>query len=299
MQPASAMRSARLLGREHQRLGAVEVVAEGSVGLALSKGGAAKTYAHVDPNEDAVCFAAGEGGVLLAVADGHGGAWGAERIVEYLLAEIAPGWTGPAPLLAPDAPDAAWRALGHDVLAEANRVLLEGASERRIEPAHSTLSLALVRHDRDRWLHASIGDSHVFRIDAEGARDVAWASLERSRSFYLGYPMRGRRAEDSTLVATAPRAGLQALVLCTDGLSEVDIGVADPEAAVTEAADALGPHPERHPLELSKGVVLRALAAQRRQRAGDNVGAAVLVLEEPLRDSPADPPPDGRSPARP
>lgn len=280
-EPAPGPRSARLLGRHHRRLGAIEAVAEGRVALALSKGGAAKTYAHVDPNEDAVCFASGAGGTLVAVADGHGGAWGAERIVDYLLSELAPRWTAEAPPVAAPGDAGAWQALGREALLGANRILLESAARERIEPAHSTLSLALVRPEGDRWLHASIGDSHVFAVDRQGVRDVAWASLERSRCFYLGYPLGKRGPESLSHVESAPLAGLEALVLCTDGLSELRIGVADPVAAVRASLAEVDRGSERAPLELCRALVERALAAQVRNRAGDNVGAAVLLLERP------------------
>jgi hypothetical protein len=47
------MRTGLLLGREHQLLGGVAAIAEGSCAIALSLGGAKKVYEHRDPNEDA------------------------------------------------------------------------------------------------------------------------------------------------------------------------------------------------------------------------------------------------------
>ena len=89
------MRSALLRGRDHTRLGITAAVAEGRAAIALSRGGAPKSYRYRDPNEDAALFVEGEGGILLAVADGHGGCDAAETAVEKLLARFAPAWTAP------------------------------------------------------------------------------------------------------------------------------------------------------------------------------------------------------------
>ena len=60
------MQSAFLPGREHGRIGAVEMVAEGPCAIAISRGGAAKNYSHTAPNEDACIFATGSGGITSA-----------------------------------------------------------------------------------------------------------------------------------------------------------------------------------------------------------------------------------------
>ena len=87
------MRSALLRGRDHIQLGVTAAVAEGRAAIAISRGGAAKVYRYRDPNEDTALFARGEGGILLAVADGHGGCDAAEMALGKLLASFAPGWT--------------------------------------------------------------------------------------------------------------------------------------------------------------------------------------------------------------
>ena len=79
------MRTALLRGQDHTDLGAIGLVSEGPAAIAICKGGAMKTYSHLDPNEDAACFAIGDGGMLVAVADGHDGASGAEAAVRALL----------------------------------------------------------------------------------------------------------------------------------------------------------------------------------------------------------------------
>ncbi len=83
--PGDGVKSALLRGRDHTRLGAIEVVAEGVLAIALSVGGFRKSYRHTDPNEDAAAFACGEGGLVVAVADGHGGAVASEAALERLL----------------------------------------------------------------------------------------------------------------------------------------------------------------------------------------------------------------------
>ena len=91
------MRQALLRGRDHLELGAIGVVSEGAVAIAISKGGALKNYQHTDPNEDAAAFAVGAGGILVAVADGHNGSEGAEIALEHLLGDCASAWTAARP----------------------------------------------------------------------------------------------------------------------------------------------------------------------------------------------------------
>jgi hypothetical protein len=75
--------------------------------------------------------------------------------------------------------------------------------------------------------------------------------------------------------------------LATDGLSERGIGVQDPEAAVERSlADAREAALELRPLESVRSLVNTAVTAHRRQRAGDNVAAAVVWLDAPDADDP-------------
>ena len=266
-------------GREHTRLGGVGVVAQGPASVAISKGGARKTYPHVDPNEDCALFACGRGGSLLAVADGHDGEWGSECAVAYLLESVAPLWTALSP---PVGGEEEWKELALDALFDVNDALITRAAERGIAVAHTTLSLVLARPAEDLLVQASMGDSHAFIVSDELAVDLAWASLGQRRSYYLGYGLdRSDRRSVARCHVSCQRLGdARALVLATDGLSEAGIGVLDPAAAAFDAvhrARALD-DPELRPLEASKAVVQAALAAHRQQRAGDNVAAAVLWL---------------------
>lgn len=265
------------MGRDHLEIGAVDAVAEGAAALAISRGGARKQYAHSEPNEDAALFAMGPGGAMIAVADGHEGARGAERVIEYLLEVRAPVWTASE---TPSPSREAWLEQGLDALVDAGNALLADAGKRGTPPAPTTLSLALVRPDQDLLLHASVGDSHVFAAEGHGVLDLGWAARSPRRSWFLGLETESREnLSDRSRVECASPTGLRAVVLATDGLSERGIGVADPAAAVADALDAAA-HlaPDLRPLEASKGVVGAALEAQRRQGSGDNTACAVLWL---------------------
>jgi serine/threonine protein phosphatase PrpC len=285
--------SALLLGRDHQQLGALACVAEGPAAITLSRGGARKTYDHVEPNEDAVLFAYAEhlgqveparveparpGGLLVAVADGHHGSSGSQAALEHIEAEVAPRWTAAAPGIEGEP---AWTAAVLEVLVECNDAVLARAGALGIPSAPTTLSLALVRPSEDLFVYACVGDSHLFRVDAHGARDLGWTSNGNARTYFLGG--RAQAAEEIAARSTfgsAPCTGIRAVALATDGLSEIGIGVADPVGAVLAAIEAAdGVSPSLRPLEACKHLSRTALRAQREQQAGDNVGCAVLWLD--------------------
>lgn len=277
-----SIRSARLFGHAHPVQGAVAAVAEGPVAITLSRGGARKRYAHTDPNEDAAGFALGPYGVLVAVADGHYGARGAELAIEWLLTERASAWTGRPRL---EASADAWSEAGAAVLRAIHRALRQQADELGVAPAPTTLSLGLVRPREGLLLHASVGDSHVFLAsrDATGghvARDLGWASTGRRRCYFAGEAYEGDALEhDHFVIDREPLRGASALVLASDGLSEIRIGVEDPAAAVAEAvAQGFDLEPEHRPLETGRRVTETALAAHRANRSGDNVCTATVWL---------------------
>lgn len=265
------MRSALLRGREHTRLGVTAAVAEGRAAIALSRGGAPKSYHYRDPNEDAALFAEGEGGILLAVADGHGGCDASEIALGKLLATFAPAWTGStAPGLREGWGNQAVAALG-----ELNAAILERVALGGTPTSRTTLALALLRPEDDLLAFASLGDSHVFRL---AAGEVLELGHERERrSCYLGFASETAESlVDKHVAGAQALAGTSAVVLVTDGLSEQGIGVAAPEDAVAECAEAAARgKPELQPLAMARSVVERALAEHRRHRSGDNVAAAV------------------------
>jgi hypothetical protein len=145
-----------------------------------------------------------------------------------------------------------------------------------------------VRPDEGLVVYASIGDSHVFLVPEDpgiGARDLGWASTGRSRAFFLGDEFgRGTPEDDEVLVGCELAADVAAVVLATDGLSEHEIGVADPEETVLHctrracAADA----PLR-PLEACRSLAQAALDAHHANSSGDNIATAVLWLSRAER----------------
>jgi serine/threonine protein phosphatase PrpC len=265
------MRSGVLRGREHTKLGAVSLLAEGRCAIALSRGGFAKRYRHRGANEDAAGFALGPAGALLAVADGHEGHEAAELAVARLLDRFGSAWTGPSPVAS------RWKESAGEAMARIHAEIVERGVLGGNPEARTTLALALARPGEDLLAFASLGDSHVFAAGAAGALDLA---ASEGTPVYLGSPSLepGELAARAAIDARA-LAGARAVALATDGLSERGIGLAAPELAVVEALDrAARSRPELRPLEAARCVVECALAAHRRNRSGDNVAAAVLLL---------------------
>lgn len=258
------MRSAQLLGREYPDYERIACVSEGRVAIALSRGGAKKPYPHKEPNEDAVCFAHGGAGALLAVADGHAGAEAAQLAIETLLRGFAPAWTGHAPS------HEEWPALAREAVEAVHAGIID-LGVRHASEARTTLSFALVGGDSLHW--ALAGDSHVF---AAGEVDAHEPSPAEPPLFFLG-SARHAAADLVVRCGSTPLAGLRAVVVASDGLSEQGIGVADPAAAVAaaigEAREAAEPS-----LSAARGLARAAVDAHREQKAGDNIATAVCWL---------------------
>lgn len=274
----SAPQRVFLRGRDHHRIGALAIEGLGPAAAALSRGGARKTYDHTDPNEDCAAFALGEGGQLLIAADGHHGALGSEAATHALLSEFGARFTGAIP---PTTQPDAWRELAFDALLRANQAVLEIAAQHGLPPAPTTLVLAVLRPQEDLLVHASLGDSHLFAIDATGAtelggRDPAWKFTP-----FLGYEEARRELlERYSRVGVRSLAGLRAVALATDGLSERGIGVADPAATVAACVGRVeaGTAPDLSALRACRAIVEDAMDAHRRQAAGDNLACSVVWL---------------------
>ena len=271
------MRSARLLGHHHQALGSIAAIGEGPAAICLSLGGAAKTYAHTDPNEDAACFAVGAGGTLVAVADGHFGARGAQCAVEWLLEGPAADWTAETP---PASSSAAWHERLADALQQIHRAVVEQDRSLGLDPAPTTLSMAVARPLENLVVHASVGDSPLFLATTKAARNVGWSAKGVSGCAFLGERYEGGVLQESQcVVGSEPSAGLDAIIVASDGLCETGIGVSDAAAAAaaatTHGADV---DLEFRPLETCKHLSETALQAHRDNRAGDNIGAAVAWI---------------------
>ncbi|MBK7950417.1 MAG: protein phosphatase 2C domain-containing protein [Deltaproteobacteria bacterium] len=273
------MKTAFLRGRDHHDIGGIALEGLGRVAVALSRGGARKTYDHTDPNEDCTAFAIGEGGELVIAADGHHGELGSEAAIEAILADAAPRLVAAvAPTTSPDA----WRELAFDALLRANRAVLEIAGRSKLPPAPTTLVLALVRPGDDLLLHASLGDSHLFAIDATGAtelggRDPAWKFTP-----FLGYEQANRELlERYSRVGLRTLSDLRAVALATDGLSEPGIGVENPAQAVHASVAGIEPGTaaDLSAVRACRAILETAMGAHRRQQAGDNLACSVVWLE--------------------
>jgi Protein phosphatase 2C len=267
------MRTGLLRGRDHTLIGTIATLAERRVAIAISRGGAAKNYGHRDPNEDACCFAFTEHAWLVAVADGHWGSRGAELALERLLEHHAPRWTSPGAIALADR----WFLEAPDVVSDLNRVLLAAGDEGNTA-GRTTLALALVRPREGWWAALLIGDSHLFTGDGSSVCEPYPAQADEV--VFVGDARLDRGAIERGLrCGFEPSTPRGAIVLATDGLSEAGIGVAEPSRAVAEgltaAREAGG---DLRPLSAARGVAERALEAQRRNRAGDNVGTACIWL---------------------
>ena len=275
--PVSWPRSALLFGREHQTLGALAAIGEGAVAITLSRGGFAKQYEHTESNEDASCFAYGPRGAFVAVADGHHGASGAQTAIQFLANEWAPRWLVRSESQNPDQ----WIKESRQALADVNQAVLAEAAQRDYPPAPTTLAFAVFSEASNQIAWAGIGDSHIFASSTEETQDWLGKALSEKRRRFLGY-------EKLTLESLAEHSGsgicpstsLRAIVLATDGLSEPQIGVADPAAAITESVEQSRSVPwDRRALELARQVSGVAMRAHQQQKAGDNIATAALWLE--------------------
>ena len=265
------MRTGLLRGRDHLQLGALAALAERRAAIALSRGGAAKTYEHQDPNEDACAFAWTEHAWLVAVADGHWGSSGAELALTRLLERHAPRWTSPSPIALADR----WFLEAPDVALDLNRALVAAGGPEAI--GRTTLALALARPREGWWAALLAGDSHLFTAD--GVRASESCRAVHASMVFIGDPQLDRPALERGVRCAVERDVPRAIVLATDGLSEQAIGVANPARAVAESvAAARSLAAELRPLAAARGVAERALAAHRANAAGDNVATACIWL---------------------
>jgi hypothetical protein len=262
-----------LRGREQILFGGLSAVAEGDAAAVVSRGGAHKRYASVDPNEDVAAFAVGEGGVLLAVADGHFGCEAAEWAVERILERFGSAWTAHAATSVEDH----WEEAVAAACLDANAAILDGVARGGRAASQTTLALALVRPRAELLAWASVADSLVFRV-TETAAHALWPG--DAAGVFLGDPAASEASLRRHLAAGRERlTGTRAVVLTTDGFAEPGVGVETPEATLVAAAErALRAEPAARPLALARGLVEDALEAHRRHRAGDNVATACLWI---------------------
>lgn len=273
------MSQALLLGRDHLKLGAIGAVSEGPVAIAISKGGASKTYRHTDPNEDAAAFAIGAAGLFIAVADGHNGAAGAEIALQHLLAHYASRWTASDCELENES---AWREEIWQAAVEINVEILKDAARVGVAPPGSTLSIAVARPGENRLLHAAIGDSPLYEVSRAGRlAELGFEAESEVRTRYLGHQTETRESiREKCAIGSRSLDDVRAIVIASDGLTEVGIGLVDAGSAVAQiVAESADREPDLRPLDTARAVVEAALASHREKRAGDNAVSGVLWLE--------------------
>lgn len=262
-----------LQGRDHTQTGELVVRAGLRVASALGRGGAAKLYAHKDPNEDACMSAEGPGGWFLVVADGH---WGEEaaRIAVDHLAASAHGWVEEVVVRENDT----WRSAIQAAVKAAHVAILESCRGER--GPRTTLSLALARRPEASFFTASVGDSHLFWTDAQRCLDLGWPR-DRPPRFL------GQRDTDEAWFDDAVRLEVgslretRALLAATDGLSEPGIGVADPPLAVLQAVeDAEAYPPAERAAVAAHRLAQLACDAQSQNGAGDNIAVALAWCQD-------------------
>ena len=266
------MTTARLHGDDHRELGEIATISEGNAAIVLSRGGAAKQYAYRDPNEDAVGYALSEWGSVAVIADGHGGCEAANVCIDRVLDTHAPRWLAAAPI----ALESRFAGEAIDVIFDTNTAIVQASIGAEADGSRTTLAAVLLR-PRDGWMAVlSVGDSHVFRCDAEGTWEVATAKSERVG--YLGEPAHTpERLAAMLRVEVMSTDTVRAVVLATDGLSEQGIGVADPGATVAEALrEAAKAAPQLRAHAAAQGIVGRAMESHRSWRSGDNIACSVM-----------------------
>lgn len=195
---------AKLHGEASDAIGSVSATALGNAAIALSKGGARKTYEHTDPNEDAAAFAIGPAGVVVAVADGHSGRDAARLAIDRLMGGPAERWTGQ---------DAAnfqqnWAAWACDEIFAIQNAILAAVTAGALDTARTTLAIAVVRPGDDCIAFASVGDSHIFRVNDVESFDLGYHAASRNR--FLGRPLRYSRDAVPNVSDRGRAAGLDA-----------------------------------------------------------------------------------------
>jgi serine/threonine protein phosphatase PrpC len=271
---AHAVLNAILHGEASDAIGAVSATALGSAAIALSKGGASKTYEHTDPNEDGAAFAIGPGGVVVAVADGHSGRDAARLAIDVLMDSPAKRWT---------AEDAAnfqqnWARGAYDEIVAIQKAILAAVAAGARDTARTTLAIAVIRPAEDCVAFASFGDSHIFRVNDVESFDLGFYHDRRHQ--FLGRPSDTRHTlSEKCLIGVEPLGTTRAIVLATDGISERGIGVDVPEATVFECVtNARQCDPEHRALTTARSIAEAANAAHRSHRSGDNIATAVAWI---------------------
>lgn len=277
MSAAEDAETVLLRGRDHLGIGDSESLHLRRGAIAISAGGAAKTYTHTEPNEDAALLLEGAHASVLAVADGHHGAAGSQTLLEGLASKTE--WVLEDPGLRSASE---WEKDLVATLLDQNHAILEDAKRSGGPPSPTTLSLAIARPQDDLLVHAAVGDSHLFVARSQQVDDLGWRSRgPQRRTFFLGSRNENLKSLASKVSLGCQRlSDAQAIVLVTDGLSEVGIGVGDPTGVVRDAIRSAAFDDAQNGAQVITAAVLaQAMKAQRENRAGDNIAIAAIRLE--------------------
>lgn len=246
MSDGGGLNVAALCGEDFQTLDEIGVSAVApSLALALSRGRHRKGYPHIDPNEDAVVGAVGQGGRMVAALDGHSGI-DAARAAMTAVVEAAPGLVGVDPVRA-------WDLTG--VFHRARALVAQAIT--RLEPprarSRTALSLAVIRGDT--LFHATLGDTSLLLV-RKGRPRV----LSRPTDWLGGRT--GTPPVQSVTVRTGDR-----VVVASDGLTDF-LGVGWPQEVARVVT-------RRKPEDACVDLV----TAAHDRGAGDNVCIAVTALQ--------------------
>jgi hypothetical protein len=257
------------------------LISENGASIGLSRGGAAKTYDYVDPNEYTALFASGEGGLCLAVADGHRGFDGAEAAIFNVEEYHAATWTQSASISAKQ-----WRALALNCFVHVNAAIFCHEARAQKELFRTTLALAVIRPE-DGLLHfASMGDSHVYRITRESCADLVWEKSATGAVYYLGGAKETHASiAEHCVIGSLPLADTLGVVAATDGISECGIGLSQVEATLSsvicriqEESRSVSPSSEREgdpALRATREIFKETMEAHDQNKAGDNLALAL------------------------
>lgn len=250
-----------LWGVDHEELGEIVTSSTGGAGVALSRGGFAKSYPYVDPNEDAVAVVEGPRATLLVAADGHNGATASMRAVRFVLDHFG---GDPPPAL----DNRGWA----EFFWAANDAILQAVAGGSQQPSSRTVLLVALATARSvSW--GSMGDAALVAAHPGENRG---RQLNKEAARYAGSAMSRKGLEGSVHRGETTLASDEWVVAATDGLSEF-ISPMRPADIVPRVLARAGGDAE----EAAALLVEAACSAG----AGDNVGVAVVA--PPARSGPA------------
>lgn len=266
-----------LLGRDAPDLQQVHVMQGARAAAAISRGGAPKSYGTATSNEDAVLFAEGPCGLLLAIADAHAGPQASEWVLHWLTITSRQWMTH-------GASTETWLMEAMDLFFAANGYLVQQNIEHS---THSRTTLAIVFLDviHGVVLAASAGDSHVYVVGTSQASAVAKGA--GAGEFFLGQAPASRLEVAEACAADVIRvSGERAVVLATDGLSTNGIGFPNTPAVVHEIITNthLADHPQKWSAAVAGALATRGCEVQAVNNSGDDIAVAVAGLWKTVED---------------